>query len=192
MDQENDPNPHEQDTQNANANDQETQNPHERERDCLNEINEGLQSLKDLSWKLRGMREPAHLSLLSSLDTMITSIEETQSQLTGITNYRTRMREFYSIGLSKEGVTNLNISKQELLSKFRNPRDNTVPPVTKRRICMDWCIYQPWRDHWTDQWFMVFDKAPNNNMEVPLYFLHKLWAEFVLRLHVNYFDITEF
>ena len=43
-----------------------------------------------------------------------------------------------------------------------------------------------------DWWFMVFDKAPNNNMEVPLYFLRKLWEEFVLRLHVNYFDITEF
>lgn len=43
-----------------------------------------------------------------------------------------------------------------------------------------------------DRWFMVFDKAPNNNMEVPLYFLQKLWVEFLLGLHVNYFDITEF
>ena len=43
-----------------------------------------------------------------------------------------------------------------------------------------------------DRWFMVFDKAPKNNMEVPLYFLRKLWEEFVLGLHVNYFDITEF
>ena len=38
MDQENDPNAH-----------QETQNAHEKERDFLNEINEGLKSLKDLS-----------------------------------------------------------------------------------------------------------------------------------------------
>ena len=43
-----------------------------------------------------------------------------------------------------------------------------------------------------DRWFMVFDKTPNNNMEVPLYFLRKLWAESVLGLHVNYFDINEF
>ena len=42
-----------------------------------------------------------------------------------------------------------------------------------------------------DRWFMVLEKAPNNNMEVPLYFLWKLWAEFMLGLHVNYFDITE-
>ena len=43
-----------------------------------------------------------------------------------------------------------------------------------------------------DRWFMVFDKAPNNNMEVPLYFLQKLWAKFMLGLHINYFDIGEF
>ena len=100
MDQENDPNAH-----------QEMQNAHEQERDFLNEINEGLKSLKDLSRKLRVTREPACLSLASSLDIMITSIQETQSQLTGITDYRTRMREFYSTGLSKEGVKDLNISK---------------------------------------------------------------------------------
>ena len=39
---------------------------------------------------------------------------------------------------------------------------------------------------------MVFDKPPCNNVEVPQYFLRKLWAEFVLGFHVNYFDITEF
>jgi hypothetical protein len=181
MDQENDPNAH-----------QETHNSNDQERDFLNVINEGLKSLRDLSRKPRVTREPTHLSLASSLETMISSIQETQSQLTNITDYITRMREFYSNGLNKEGVKDLNISKQELLSKFRNLRDNTVPLVTKRRICMDWCIYQPWRDNWMDRWFMVFDKATNKNMEVPLYFLRKLWAEFVLCLHVKYFDITEF
>lgn len=194
MDQENDPNAHEQETQNAHAHahEQEMQNAHEQERDCLNEINEELKSLKDHSRKLRVTRDPTRLSLASSLDTMIASIQETQSQIIGITDYRTRMREFYSTGLSKEGVKDQNISKQDLLSKFCNPIDTTVPPITKRRICMDRCIYQPWRDHWMDRWFMVFDKAPNNNMGVPLYFLRKLWAEFVLGLHVNYFDIIEF
>lgn len=39
---------------------------------------------------------------------------------------------------------------------------------------------------------MVFDKVPNNNMEVPLYFLGKLWEDFILGLHVNYFNIDEF
>ena len=39
---------------------------------------------------------------------------------------------------------------------------------------------------------MVFDKPPCNNVEVPHYFLRKMWAEFVLGFHVNYFDIIEF
>ena len=37
-----------------------------------------------------------------------------------------------------------------------------------------------------------FCKHPCNNVEVPQYFLRKLWVEFVLGFHVNYFDITEF
>ena len=39
---------------------------------------------------------------------------------------------------------------------------------------------------------MVFDKPPCNNVEVPEYFLRKLWVELLLGFHVNYFDITEF
>ena len=63
MDQENDPNAH-----------QEMQNSNDQERDLLNEINEGLKSLRDLSRKLRETRETARLSLASCLDTMISSI----------------------------------------------------------------------------------------------------------------------
>ena len=70
----------------------------------VNEINDGLNSLRDLSQQLRVTREPTHLSLVSSLEMMISSIQDTQSQLTNIIDYRTRMREFYSNGLSKEGV----------------------------------------------------------------------------------------
>ena len=39
---------------------------------------------------------------------------------------------------------------------------------------------------------MVFDKRPCNIREVPLYFIRKLLVEFVLGVHVNYFDITKF
>ena len=39
---------------------------------------------------------------------------------------------------------------------------------------------------------MVFNKPPCNNVEVPQYFVRKLWADFVLGFHVNYFDITKF
>jgi hypothetical protein len=42
-----------------------------------------------------------------------------------------------------------------------------------------------------DIWFMVFEKPPCSNREVPLYFLRKLWLEFILAHHVNYFDNNE-
>ena len=102
------------------------------------------------------------------------------------------MGEFYSTDQRKDDIKRLNITKQDFLSQFHNPMDNSVPSITKKKICMDWCIYQQWRDNWIDKWFMVFEKSPNNNMEVPLYFPKKLWVEFMLGLHVNYFDIGEF
>ena len=39
---------------------------------------------------------------------------------------------------------------------------------------------------------MIFDMPPHNNREIPLYFLRKMYAEFVLGKHVNYFDILAF
>ena len=43
-----------------------------------------------------------------------------------------------------------------------------------------------------DRWYMVFDEDPHGNKDMPLYFLRKLYAEFILWKHVNYFDILEF
>jgi hypothetical protein len=43
-----------------------------------------------------------------------------------------------------------------------------------------------------DRWYMVFDKPLCNNREIPLYFLRKLWDEFILGKHVNCFDIGDF
>ena len=39
---------------------------------------------------------------------------------------------------------------------------------------------------------MVFDVPPHNNREIPLYFLRKMYVEFMLGKHVNYFDMMEF
>jgi hypothetical protein len=38
---------------------------------------------------------------------------------------------------------------------------------------------------------MFCDKPPSNNREVPLNFMRKLWDEFIMGKHVNYFDIGE-
>ena len=39
---------------------------------------------------------------------------------------------------------------------------------------------------------MVFDIPPHNNREVPMYFLQKLYAEFVMGKHAHYFDMLGF
>ena len=107
-----------------------------------------------------------------------------------MSEYRAQMREHYSTSISKEDIKNLNITKAQLWSKFTDPRTGQPPDVRKRQVCMDRCNYQPWREKWRKRWFMVFDKPPCNNVEVPQYFLNKMWAEFVLGFHVNY-DIIE-
>ena len=75
---------------------------------------------------------------------------------------------------------------------FVHPKDNQLPNPMKICVCMDWCTLDPWKENWMSHLFMVFDKPSCNNREVPLYFLHKLWVEFIMGLHVNYFDISEF
>lgn len=76
-------------------------------------------------------------------------------------------------------------------SLFIDPRTNQ-PPITNPHVCMDWCHFQSWKDNWMRRWFMVFDVPPYNNREVREYFIRKLWAEFVMGEHVNYFDIIKF
>ena len=43
-----------------------------------------------------------------------------------------------------------------------------------------------------DRWYMVFDEDPHGNRDIPLYFLMKLYVEFILGKHGHYFDILEF
>ena len=38
---------------------------------------------------------------------------------------------------------------------------------------------------------MVFDKPPCKNREVPLFLLRKIWDEFIMGFHANYYDINE-
>ncbi|XP_057831811.2 uncharacterized protein LOC131042511 isoform X2 [Cryptomeria japonica] len=42
------------------------------------------------------------------------------------------------------------------------------------------------------RWWMVFDEPKCNNFEVSLYFLRKVYYEFVLNVLPNYFDMREF
>ena len=78
--------------------------------------------LRTLSHDLINTRDPSHLSIASSLETIRSWIENSQVQLDNISNYRKIMREFYYTCISKEKIKELNITKQELLSLFIDTR----------------------------------------------------------------------
>ena len=86
----------------------------------------------------------------------------------------------------------MKITKQAIYSLFRLPETDEIPEINMPHISIEWCTYPPIRDNWMDKWYMVFDIPPNNNMEVPMYFLQKLYAYFVMGKHVNYFDMLGF
>ena len=82
--------------------------------------------------------------------------------------------------------------KEIIYGFFTDPKDDTPISPRKKRVSIDWCTFETWRKNLMTCWFMVYDKPPCNNREVPLYFLHQLWAKFFWGFHVNYFDISEF
>jgi hypothetical protein len=151
--------------------DQGEENPNPPQPPNINtQIDEGLDTLRTLVNQLRGMREPSRESLATSLDVIVRSIASAQGKLTSISEYRERMFEYYNTGLDRNQVRDLGISKQQLMSIFIDPRSQQQPPVTKKHICIDWCIHPQISQNWMDRWYMVFDKPPCNNREVPLYF----------------------
>ena len=103
--------------------------------------------------------------------------------------WRDTMHEMFDDGLDYDEVAALNITKDDLASLFANPKigiqvDRKNPKLsvklhTNHAICTKF---------W-DHWWMVFDMPPHRNLEVPFYFLRKLYVEFVLKFKVNYWSM---
>ena len=109
-----------------------------------------------------------------------------------ISSYReTKIRE-YTDGLSYNEIKKLKIIKEHIYTLFRVPGTNDNVETSIPHILIEWCICQPIRDHWMDRWYMVFYIPSHNNREVPLYFLQKIYVEFFMGKHVNYFDMLGF
>ena len=109
-----------------------------------------------------------------------------------IAYYKERKGKQYADGLSYNEVKKLKIIKQAIYSLFRLPGTNDIPEISRPHISIEWCTFPPIRDNWMDRWYMVFYIPPHNNREVPMYFHQKLYAEFVMGKHVNYFDMLGF
>ena len=131
-------------------------------------------------------------SLGQTIGTIVGTIHDSQGALYDITSYRDPRKQFYANGISYKDVKNLKITKEMLFSLFRGPSNGRTPPVSKPYISIDWCIEPRIKENWMDRWYMVFDKDPYDNKDIPLYFLRNLYSEFILGKHVNYFDILEF
>ena len=163
----------------------------EGEHDRNSQIIAFLASLRCLSSSIRGgdhLRE----SLADALDTITNTIAEAQGALYTISSYRESRRQYYSDGLSYKDIKDLKITKDQLFSLFQDPRTVLVPPTSRAHISIDWCIEPNIKANWMDRWYMVFDEDPHGNRDIPFYFLRKLYAEFILGKHVNYFDILGF
>jgi hypothetical protein len=117
------------------------------------------------------------LSLVTLFDSIVSFNASAQGILTSIYKYRARMFDYYKTVIDKNQVRYLNITKQDLMSIFIDPRIKLQQLVNNKRICMDWFIQQHFKDKKIDRCFMVFNKRPYNNKKVPLYFLRKLWAK---------------
>ena len=96
------------------------------------ELHGDLNQLRILSDELKNMREPSRVSLATSLQNIIDSINISHSEITNLSQYRARMREHYAIGMSKEDIKNMNITKAQLWRKFTDPRIGQPQNVRKR------------------------------------------------------------
>ena len=128
-------------------------------------------------------------SLADALDTITNTISGAQGALYNITSYRESRRRYYADGLTHKDIKDLKITKDQLFSLFRDPSTGLVPPTSRAHISIDWCVEPNIKANWMDRWYMVFDEDPHGNRDIPFYFLRKLYAEFILGKHVNYFDI---
>jgi hypothetical protein len=114
------------------------QNPNSPQPPNLNtKIDEGLDTLRTFVDQLRGTREPRKVSLDTSLGVIVRSITSAQGEMASISKYRERIFEYFSIGLDRNQLRDLGISKQELLFIFRDPQNGQKLPLTKKCIYID-------------------------------------------------------
>ena len=148
------------------------------------EIVVALSSLRRLSDVFKEGDQLRH-SLGQTIDTIIETIHDAQVALYDITSYRERKKQFYANDISYKVVKILKITKDMLFSLFRDPSNGMIPPISKPHISIDWCIEPRIKENWMDRWYMVFDEDPHGNKDIPLYFLRKLYVEFILGKNVN-------
>ncbi|XP_057849082.2 uncharacterized protein LOC131060013 isoform X1 [Cryptomeria japonica] len=147
--------------------------------------------------ELRGIAEvyrriPRLNPLFDPLTSIVKSMETMTKEHDATLLWRDSMKEKYADGLLYKDIKDLEISKAEIPSLFVNPHTGQPVDPKKIKLSIKWCTNDGIVKNFWDRWWMVFDKPPNNNLDIPFYFIKKLYPEFVLQKHVNYFDIQPF
>ena len=107
-------------------------NPELNEENPKDELHGYLNQLRILSDELKNTRVPSRVSLATSLQNIIRSINSAHIKITNLSQYRDQMREKYENGISKEYIKDLNITKAQLWSKFIDLRTRQPLGVRKR------------------------------------------------------------
>ena len=127
--------------------------------------------------------------MLSMLNTIVGNIERLTNEQNVTLRWHEEMHAIFDDGLDYDEVVALNISKDDLVSLFANPKIGLPVNRKKPKLSIKWCTNDAICANFWDRWWMVFDIPPHRNLEVPFYFLKKLYAEFVLGLKVNYWSM---
>ena len=85
-------------------NQSEDPNPELNEENLEDELHKHLNQLIILSDELKNIGEPSRVSLTTSLQNIIESINISHSEITNLIEYRARMREYYGTSISKEDL----------------------------------------------------------------------------------------
>ena len=102
---------------NENQESQQNPNPQPQQQqnlqDDLNQdpLTQDLEQMQNLMWDLRSTSEPSWLSLDTTLKNSIDFLTHGHHKLNNMIEYRVRMKEYYSNGLTKEKINDLNITK---------------------------------------------------------------------------------
>jgi len=132
---------------------------------------------------------PTLAPTLSMLNIIVDNIETLTNQQNVTIHWHDKMHEMFDDGLDYDEVVALNITKDDLASLFANPKMGLPIDPKKSKLSIKWYTNDAIHANFWDHWWMVFDIPPHGNLDIPFYFLRKLYAEFVLKLKVNYWSM---
>ena len=89
------------------------------------------------------------------------------------------MHHQFDDGLDYDGVVAPNISKKESTNLFAHSKYGKLVDPRKLKVSIKWCTNKAIRTNFWDRCWIVFEKSPHKILEVPIYFLRKLYVEFV-------------